>query len=196
MHADYRDQIVGILLAAGKGSRFDVSGTKNKLLQTAGTGDKVVVAAATALLSSLPSVTAVVRNADDAVAIELLRLGCHIAVCPDADQGMGTSLAYALQQTLDAFGWVIALGDMPYVQAATITALADAVRDGADIAAPVYQNRRGNPVAFGKTHLPELLRLHGDRGARGLLQNFPATVVTVNDPGIHRDVDTPADLTN
>jgi molybdenum cofactor cytidylyltransferase len=39
-----------------------------------------------------------------------------------------------------------------------------------------------------------LLEISGDTGARRLLQEYPVQNVPVLDPGIHRDVDTPADL--
>ncbi|RBA23608.1 nucleotidyltransferase family protein [Herminiimonas fonticola] len=194
MQPQQHDQIVGILLAAGKGVRFDPTGVQNKLLQTTIAGDKVVVAAATALLSVLPVVTAVVRNADDAVAIELASLGCKLVVCPDADKGMGASLVCALEQNQHAAGWIIGLGDMPGIQTATIAALTDQLRNGADIVAPFYKGERGNPVGFGKKHIAELLQLGGDQGARALLKIHPVTKVEVNDPGIHYDIDTSADL--
>lgn len=188
------DQIVGILLAAGRGTRFDPSGAQNKLLQTTLQGDKVVVAAASKLLAALPQVTAVVRNADDAVARELAELGCQLAICPDADQGMGVSLVCALTQRRHAAGWVIALADMPHVQAKTIAALAEALKQGADMVAPFYQGQRGNPVAFSSKHIDELLQLGGDQGARTLLKTHPLTQIEVDDPGIHHDIDTSADL--
>jgi molybdenum cofactor cytidylyltransferase len=198
MQSHDQDQIVGILLAAGKGMRFDPSGAQNKLLQTTIDGDTVVVAAATALLAVLPRVTAVVRRADDAVAMELAKLGCQVVVCPDADQGMGASLVCALEQNQDAAGWLIALGDMPGVQTTTIAALANELknqlRSGAAIVVPYYKGERGNPVGFGRQHLPELLTLGGDQGARALLKAHPLTKVEVNDPGIHYDIDTAADL--
>ena len=206
MQSHDQDQIVGILLAAGKGMRFDPSGAQNKLLQTTIDGDTVVVAAATALLAVLPRVTAVVRHAEDAVAMELAKLGCQVVVCPDADQGMGASLVCALEQNQDAAGWLIALGDMPGVQTTTIAALANELknqlrnelknelRNGAAIVAPYYKGERGNPVGFGRQHLPELLTLGGDQGARSLLKAHPLTKVEVNDPGIHYDIDTAADL--
>lgn len=196
MQLQHHDQIVGILLAAGKGVRFDPSGVQNKLLQTTMSGDKVVVAAATALLATLPVVTAVVRNGDDAVAAELSALGCKVVVCPDAEQGMGVSLVCALEQNRHAAGWIIGLGDMPDVQTATIATLIDKLRNGADIVAPVYQGRRGNPVGFGAKHIAELLLLGGDQGARALLKTHPVTTVEVDDPGIHYDIDTSADLTS
>ncbi|HWJ95502.1 MAG TPA: NTP transferase domain-containing protein, partial [Telluria sp.] len=89
---------------------------------------------------------------------------------------------------------VVALGDMPFVAPATISALADALSGGAGIAAPVADARRGNPVGFGPQHLDALLALEGDQGARGIVKGHPVTEVAVDDPGIHRDVDTPDDL--
>jgi molybdenum cofactor cytidylyltransferase len=188
------EKFVGILLAAGRGARFDPSGTRNKLLQTLNTGELVVVASARNLRSALPDVIAVVRPGASAVARELLSNGCEVSECPTAEYGMGESLVHALSRAPHAAGWVVALGDMPFVEAATITALVRAIRDGADIAVPTLNGRRGNPVAFCRVHLPRLMELHGDQGARSLLKSFPVTEVEVADHGIVRDIDNEADL--
>jgi molybdenum cofactor cytidylyltransferase len=187
-------QFAGILLAAGKGLRFDPTGVRNKLLQPLPNGETVVAAAAKNLLAVLPTVRAVVRPGADAVAAQLRALGCEVIECSSADQGMGASLVHALSQPCNASGWVIALADMPHVQPATISALIDAIKSGADIAAPTYIGRRGNPVAFSRKHLPDLLRLGGDEGARSLLRAFPVSEVAVDDAGIRQDIDTATDL--
>jgi molybdenum cofactor cytidylyltransferase len=188
--------LTGILLAAGRGKRFDPSGVQNKLLQTVGeaSGDLVVVASAKNLLAALPRVLAVVRPGDDKVAALLGALGCEVRVCADADLGMGESLTTAIEHTKGAEGWVIALGDMPYVLPETIRALAATVARGARIAAPVYEGRRGNPVAFSSFHLPLLLALSGDQGARAILKSHAVSEVVVDDAGVVRDIDTPGDL--
>ena len=191
--------VAGILLAAGRGSRFDPTGARYKLLQSLPNGEVVVVASARALLAAVPRVVAVVRP-DDAVTASLLRgLGCDVVACANADTGMAASLACGVQYAQDADGWLIALADMPYVQPATMAALANAVGQGgganaAAIAAPVYQGQRGNPVAFGRAHLQALLALAGDHGARRILKNNPVNELTVNDPGILQDIDTPSDI--
>jgi molybdenum cofactor cytidylyltransferase len=189
-----RDQIVGILLAAGKGVRFDPAGRRNKLLQVIADGRKVGVAAAGSLRAMLPIVIAVVRDENDALAAELRGAGCITVACAEAEDGMAASLVCGLRHAAEAAGWIIALGDMPYVEADTIAALSAALQEGADIAVPVCQGMRGNPVGFGRRHLPALLRLSGDRGARALLQTFPVTTVIVDDDGILRDIDTAGDL--
>ena len=186
---------VGILLAAGRGRRFDPSGERKKLLQRLpDTDDTVLATSARHLLAVLPRVVAVVRPGDDDVADVLRASGCEVVVCVDADEGMALSLGAALRASLPAASWIVALGDMPFVQPATIAALADALRLGAAIAAPVYDGRRGNPVGFHDIVLPELLALRGDEGARGLFQRHAFTAVATGDAGILRDIDLPADL--
>ncbi len=102
---------------------------------------------------------------------------------------------HALQHApADSAGWVIALADMPFVQAESIAAIVQALNNGAGIAVPTYQGRRGNPVGFSRQYLPQLLALTGDQGARSLFKIFPVTEVAVNDAGILRDIDVPDDL--
>lgn len=186
--------VAGILLAAGKGRRFDPEGIHNKLLQPLPGGEPVVALAAKNLCSVIPRVLAIVRPGGDDVADCLRRLGYQVGECPTADDGMAASLVHGLSLVSDADGWIIALGDMPNVQPATIAALVDALADGADIAVPVFGGRRGNPVAFSRRHLPRLLALTGDKGARDLLRDYPVVEISREDPGIHDDIDTRADI--
>lgn len=187
--------VVGILLAAGQGRRFDPSGANNKLLAPLAGGEPVAVTSARAMLAVLPTVIAVVPAANGAVAAALRAIGCDVTVCPDAERGMAASLVHGLRHSLPAAqAWIIGLADMPYVERATIAALRSAVEGGAAIAAPVLAGRRGNPVAFGVAHLAELLALEGDQGARALLQTHFVNEIDVPDPGIFQDIDTASDL--
>ena len=171
---------------------------QNKLLQPLAEGPHaglpVVVAAATNMLAALPRVLAVVRADDTQVARALGALGCEVRVCHDADTGMAATLTCGMAHVRGAPGWLIALGDMPWVEGATIAALSQAIADGARIAVPVFQGRRGNPVAFSAFHLPLLLALDGDQGARSIVQSHVVQEVIVDDDGILRDIDTPDDL--
>lgn len=194
--------LTGILLAAGRGRRFDPAGARNKLLQRLPGGELVVAASARTLLAVFPRVVAVVPPDDGGVGDVLRQLGCEVTVCPDADNGMGLSLAHAIHHSLQGQlhdqspgqGWLVALGDMPFVAPSTLHALDAAVGEGAAIAAPLFEGRRGNPVAFGARHRDALLVLDGDQGARRLLQTSPVTTIDVPDPGILRDIDSPSDL--
>ncbi|HJU99784.1 MAG TPA: nucleotidyltransferase family protein [Burkholderiaceae bacterium] len=190
-------RLTGVLLAAGRGRRFDPTGQRSKLLQPLAGGGTVAEASARQLLAVLPRVVAVVRPGEHVLAAALGALGCEVCVCPDADLGMAASLVHAIDYARGAEGWLIALADMPFVQAATIASLAaavDSVPNGAGIAAPVYRGQRGNPVAFGHAYLPLLLALEGDQGARAILRAHSVREVAVDDGGVLRDIDTPDDL--
>lgn len=184
---------VGILLAAGRGTRFGA----NKLLHPLADGTPLGVASARALRAALERVVAVVRPGDDALAAMLREAGCEILPCARADEGMGASLVCGVAQTGDASGWLIALADMPFIRPETIAAVAAALRDGASIAAPVLPDgRRGHPVGFAAEWLAELRAVDGDAGARRLLQEHATRVrwLRTDDPGCTVDIDRPGDV--
>jgi molybdenum cofactor cytidylyltransferase len=193
-------RIVGILLAAGQGTRFGGA----KLLAPLGNASPDVpattplgVAAATHLLAALPDSIAVVRPGDAQLAQRLCDAGLRIVECANADAGMGASLACGVFATMDSDGWVVALADMPWISPATIGAVANAVAGGADMAAPAYRGERGHPVGFARRHFASLAALTGDAGARSLIERSHdrLVLIDVHDPGVIRDVDTRRDLT-
>jgi molybdenum cofactor cytidylyltransferase len=182
----------GILLAAGASTRFGA----DKLLHPFDASTTVVEAAARTLLTALPDSIAVVRPGHDELAARLRALGLDVVACPEAERGIGHSVAAGIAAARSATGWVIALGDMPFVQPNTVAKIA-AVAAGADsIGVPRYQGARGNPVGFGAEWGRALLQLEGDRGARDLIARHRARVtwVVVDDPGVVRDIDRPGDL--
>jgi molybdenum cofactor cytidylyltransferase len=190
----YASIATGVLLAAGTGSRFDPQGLRNKLLAPLPGGTCVAHDAAHRLLLIVPKVIAVVRPGADALAHALNDAGCDVVFSADAQRGMGASLAAGVGAAHEAESWIVALADMPRIDVATIEAVARAIDNGASLAAPFYQGRRGHPVGFGLAHRDALLALDGDTGARALLSSSTITRIDVDDPGILRDVDTPDDL--
>lgn len=185
----------GILLAAGQGRRFDVSGQRHKLLQPLTDGRNMVTISAMTMQQALSHSIAVVAREASAVQDSLKKLDMLIAVCGDAHLGMSSSLRTGLQHLpseMDAF--IIALADMPFIHVETIQRIAAKLAAGAEIVVPVFAGQRGNPVGFAKKYLPQLCELDGDRGARQLLQHLPVTELVVDDSGILRDIDRPEDL--
>lgn len=178
-----------ILLAAGQGRRFGA----DKLLHPLADGTPMAVAAARRLQSVVAHSIAVVADARGELARQLAAEGLHIVSNPRAAEGMGTSIACGVAAAPAAGGWLIALGDMPWVPEAVIHAVAAALAAGADRAAPVCRGRRGHPVGFGVRHGPALQRLSGDAGARGLLAANEDTLVLIETgaEGILHDIDTP-----
>lgn len=185
-------KIVGILLAAGSGSRFG----GGKLLASLADGVLVGVQSLRTLASVAAEVIVVTRPEDDALRAALRDEGARIEICPRAADGMGSSLAYGIRASFDADAWIVALGDMPRIRAATIRAVAAALGDGAIIAAPTYRGERGHPVGFAGVLREALSGLSGDAGARDILRSERGrlTLIECDDPGILADVDTQADL--
>ncbi|PLZ02971.1 molybdopterin-guanine dinucleotide biosynthesis protein MobA [Burkholderia sp. WAC0059] len=190
----YASLATGLLLAGGTGSRFDPDGLRNKLLAPLARGTTVAHQAAHQLLLIVPNVIAVVRPGSETLARALNEAGCSVVFAADATRGMGASLAAGVAASDDAETWLVALADMPCIEASTIEAVARAVDGGASLVAPYYRGQRGHPVGFGLEHRAALLALDGDEGARALIAAHPITRIDVDDPGILRDVDTPDDL--
>lgn len=186
------ENIAGILLAAGSGSRFG----GDKLLHPLPDGVAIAAHAARNLLASGLNVTAVVRSGDFPLADMLEQEGCCVTMCAEAAQGMGVSLAHAVRAERGAAGWVVALADMPRIRPETIRWIAEAIAAEAAIAAPSYRGTRGHPVAFAARFGAELAALTGDSGARSLLEREREALVLVDcdDPGVLLDIDRRADL--
>jgi molybdenum cofactor cytidylyltransferase len=184
--------IVGILLAGGSATRFG----SDKLLHPLPDGTPIAVASARSLIAAVPRVVAVVRPGAPELERALRAAGAEVTVCARAAEGMGATLAHAVRAAGDANGWVVALADMPFIRPETIRRIAAAVASGAAIAAPEYHGERGHPVGFADTFRGALEALSGDAGAREILKADPSALVrvAVDDPGVVRDVDTPADL--
>jgi molybdenum cofactor cytidylyltransferase len=156
----------------------------------------MAVQAARHLRSQLPRVVAVVKPAAPELSSRLKAEGCEIAVCDNAAEGMGASLACAARAAGPADGYVVALADMPFVRPSTIAAVCEALAAGAPLAAPYFRARRGHPVGMAGHFFEELITLRGDEGARRLLAANDARLrkIPVGDPGAVRDIDTPGDL--
>ena len=186
-------ELCGILLAAGQSVRFG----NNKLLQSLPDGTPLITQAVRNMRTVLEKVVvvvppqhAVLSNALESQAVELI-------VNAKASEGMGSSLACGIAACREVNGWVIGLADMPWIQPATINQVALALREGRSLVAPRYQDQRGHPVGFQHRFGTELVKLHGDKGARTIVEQHATELhlIDVDDPGILFDVDTPADLT-
>jgi len=184
--------IVGVLLAAGSGRRFG----GDKLLAELDDGRTIAEISCAKLRAGVDRLIAVVRPDDDRLAACLATAGADVCVCPDADQGMGVSLAFGVRQAPEADGWLVALADMPLIAASDIRRVADALRTGAAIAVPVAGQQRGHPVGFCRRFFAELSALTGDSGARAILERHAGEIVAVpvEDSRTWRDIDTAADL--
>jgi molybdenum cofactor cytidylyltransferase len=183
--------IAGILLAAGRGSRFG----STKQLATMPDGRTMLATSAGNLRTAVSQMVIVVSDdaALQAHAHAIAReIDCQIVINPRADEGMGTSIACGVSATLNADGWLIALADMPFIQQNTIKSVAQALCKHRGIVLPTYRDTRGHPVGFDRAFRHQLLALLGDTGARALINQHPdqLTMLAVEDAGVLRDIDT------
>lgn len=185
-------RIVGLLLAAGSASRFG----SDKLRHALPHGVPIAVQAARIFKLELSRVVAVVKPGSPELVDAFKEEGCEVVVCENAAEGMGASLACAARAAGEADGYLVALGDMPFLRRTSIAAVRDALVNGAPLVAPYFRTRRGHPVGIGKRFYEELLSLRGDEGAKKLLAANAGQLVKIpiGDPGVIRDIDTPQDL--
>ncbi len=190
-------KLAGILLAAGYSRRFGA----DKLLALLPDGTPVALASARALRDGLKmalgdnaQTIAVIRPEQKELAQLLSHSDITVLASAAAERGMGASLAAAVAATPDVQGWIVALGDMPFLKPATVAAIAHALVDGATIAAPLVNAQRGHPVGFAQTLGPALRALDGDEGARQIIAGASITLLPCEDIGALRDVDLPVDL--
>jgi len=184
--------IVGVLLAAGSGSRFG----GDKLLHPIEDGVAIAAHAARNLVAVVADVVAVVRWGDFPLYEMLEQEGCQVTMFQGAARGMGASLAHGIGQARGAEGWVIALADMPRISQATIRSIVAGLEEGATIVAPVHGGERGHPVGFGAALRDELLALDGDKGARAVLERHrdALRLIECPDPNVLYDIDRKSDL--
>ncbi|WP_177411909.1 NTP transferase domain-containing protein [Pseudomonas sp. LTJR-52] len=215
------DSLCVIVMAAGQGSRFRAQGGTDKLLARYETGVGESTRVLQQTLRNLKGIgqrrVVVTRPDNGEVAALARREGFDILAVQT--QGMGETLAQAIAAEPNHRGWLIALGDMPFVQPETFRQIAKAVSedviavpfcplknsvsqassnspDGTPVAGNLVAGTpvAGNPVAFGRRYFKALCALTGDRGGRGLFGQGELRWVECSDPGIYRDVDVPDDL--
>lgn len=189
--------MTAIVLAAGQGSRFraEAGADQDKLLAACVGLDGV----------SRPVIEQVLRNLPERVVTrwlvtspergEVIRLaeayGCQVVLLDSS--GMGDSIAAAVKASGAADGWLVVLGDMPFIRSSSIEQVIEGLEQGG-ISVPVQAGEYGHPVAFDRAFGPGLMALVGDRGARSLFASAALKQVQLNDPGTLWDVDIPQRL--
>jgi len=185
-------KVAAIILAAGRGSRM---GSNDKLLSPY-QGRPLLAAIIDAAEASKAAQIILVTGYKSELLSPLVE-GRNITQIdnPLFDEGMSSSIKAglaALDDTMD--GAMICLADMPLLTHLHLDALISAF-DG-NVCAPVFNDKRGNPVLWGRKHFAALQALAGDKGARDILKTMEneITLVKMDDDATLVDVDTPEAL--
>jgi len=186
---------VGLVLLAGGGSRR--LGSPKQLLADTEGRTLMRRAAETALGSACRPVTVVLGASAEAIEAELISLPLTIAVNPDWQTGLASSLKAGLNALTEAHkldAVVVMLCDQPQVTSALLDSLVMAHADtGHAIIACEYGGALGVPALFGRALFGALASLTGDEGARRVIKSYAGPVTRLPFPEGIFDVDTPQD---
>jgi molybdenum cofactor cytidylyltransferase len=120
-----------------------------------------------------------------------------------AQLGMGYSLAAGIS-AVDHWTWVcVGLADMPYLRTDSLAQLSQAYQQlseglsqqdgGKIILQPTFNDQPGHPVIFGAAYFEDMKSIHGDEGARSVIQQHVEHLhkLELDDPGLITDLDRP-----
>ena len=182
-----QDKVTGLVLAAGGSLRL---GQPKQLLPY---GDRTLLdhTLATARACALDQLVCVLGGGADAIRKSIDLHGIDVVENREFGDGCSSSIAAALTAVdPEAEVLVLLLADQPGVTPEAVATLL-AGRGDAPLAACVYEDGRGHPLAFARSTFADLGALHGDKGVWKLLDRRAADVVDVPVPGrVPSDIDT------
>jgi molybdenum cofactor cytidylyltransferase len=183
--------VTGLVLAAGGSRRLG----EPKQLLPYGSGTLLDHTLETARASGFDQVIVALGGSSADVRRGVDLFGVEVVENPDYGDGCSSSIASGLG-AIDEHSELIVLmlGDQPGVTPEGVRALIEGCAEGTELAACLYDDGRGHPLAFGRTMFGELRGLHGDKAVWKLMDRRSDDVVEVRIPGpIPRDVDTRED---
>lgn len=185
---------IGIVLAAGQSKRYG----SDKRLALLPEGQTLLHATLNLAQRHFTHTVLVLGHNDKSHELEIPN-AVTIVHAPEAQIGLGTSIASAFQYLLDtqsdAETAAVLLGDMPWIQDNTVERLKQKA-NASTIVRPIFQGQVGHPVFFGNAFWRDLSALSGDDGAKSVVRRHREACgfVDVDDVGVLKDVDRPEDL--
>ncbi|TJZ51474.1 hypothetical protein FAZ15_20370 [Sphingobacterium olei] len=184
-----------IILAAGSSSRL---GTAKQLLEYQ--GKTLLMHVVEQALASQPARVVVVVGAH-AEEITATLAGKDVAVCYNTDwsTGMASSINRGITQLLienpGVKSCIFSVCDQPYISEENFTQLFVRQSEiGKGIVASTYADTVGVPVLFSKSYFEMLLTLHGDQGAKKIVEQHNDDLATIPFDLGGVDIDRPKDL--
>jgi molybdenum cofactor cytidylyltransferase len=185
-------RVTAVILAAGQGKRM---GETKQLLPW---GEATILGQTIRNVKQTAVHNCLVITGHDAEAVQAIAKaeGAETLHNSNYDAGeMLSSLQTAVHQLpANITAVLVILADQPMVEPETMALLLDAYWQGrGDLIAPVYGDKRGNPVLIGRHYFAELLALPPGDAPRTLLQRHGAALQLVPVPtdSILRDLDSP-----
>ena len=183
-----------VVLAAGSSTRL---GTPKQLVVFQ--GYTLIRRAVDISLGVTNKLVVVIGAQAEKVHEELQGLPLIIARNKNFEEGIASSIRLGLNTLIENFETVQAVifivCDQPHLSSHLLTQLIQsAEQTGNGIVACTYSDTVGIPVLFRENYFNEILTLTGDMGAKKIIYDHMADVVTIDFPAGNIDIDTPEDL--
>ena len=184
-----RTTTLGVLLAAGSGSRFHAP--HHKLLAPMGSSTVIEHSLSALLAAGLDGVVVVTGSADLSAVLQAVPTVHNPRWATGQRSSVECALTYASEHSYGAV--VIGLADQPFITPEAWKSLAES---DAAISVATYDGKRGNPVRLDASVWPLFFATTGDpdSGARTLMHLHPELVREVACKGNSADIDTTEDL--
>ena len=188
-----RSRVAAIVLAAGASRRF---GAPKQLVPWQGQ-PLLRHVLWQVLTAQVDEVVVTLGAYADRIAPAVHGLPVTLVIHRDWARGMSTSVRAGLRALrIEPDAALFVLADQPNLTPAWIHRILRAYETTrAGIVAPRAGERPGNPVLFARAFFPELMKVTGDQGGRGVMRAHPHAIHWLEaDPGFLRDIDFPEDL--
>jgi molybdenum cofactor cytidylyltransferase len=188
------ENIAAVILAAGGSSRF---GKPKQLIEWK--GDPLIVhvirAAREADLSPL---VVVLGSTSEQVRAAIQSNDLRIVINKHWKNGLSESIKTSLKAIPEKIaGAVFLMADQPQIPSELIRKLVTThQKTMGSIVAPLFGEKRGNPVLFDARTFKDLTELTGDVGGRVLFDRYTVNWVEWDDPYTMQDIDSPEDYQN
>jgi molybdenum cofactor cytidylyltransferase len=187
-----RFMIPGVILAAGASSRMG----RPKALLPAGGASFLRRLVETLRIGGISRIAVVIRPEALDVAAEALASGAEPVINLHPDEGQLSSLVAGLSavESETTTAALVTLVDVPLIRPETIATLLSRVPQAdAPIVRAAYQGRHGHPVIYSRAIFDALRAGDRDAGAKSVMRAYNVEDVSVDDPAVVEDVDTPED---
>ncbi len=187
-------RIAGIILAAGNSTRMG----KPKALLNIGESTFLEVIVRNLLNANFAPLMIVLGTEEAKIKNAIIDdHHCVFVHNQHPDKGQLSSLHCALKKLPDdVLGCLMVLVDHPLVKASTYhTIYTQGQKTPDKIVIPSYNGNRGHPVYFGRRYFKDLREAPLSLGARAVVERHAQEIhlMAVEDAGILKDIDTPAD---
>lgn len=190
-----KKKLSAVLLAAGTSSRM---GKANKLLLPLKSKAMLCHCVEQLQQSKIEEIIVVTGHEEALIRSVLQDYNAAITIVhnPNFRQGMTSSIQKGIAACAKTTqGFMICLGDMPFLKTLDYNRLIDAFKGANQIIAPYFGQRRGNPILFGANYKTALLNHTQPNGCKEILKTNSKQVVPVqfDQEQTFQDIDFPND---